>query len=228
MDTPPSSVRAKCDYCDVGYRRLPAGIRGLVFDVGETLVDESRAWSEQARMAGTTPFALMGIIGALIESGEDHRTAWEVLGIDCPAGLPSITAADLYPDALDCLHAARRAGLVVGVAGNQPAGAISQLRSLGFATDFVASSTEWNISKPATEFFTKLVSVAGLDAHQIMYVGDRLDNDILPAKRAGLRTALIRRGPWGHLHARRQEAKLADLQLDSLSDLTALLTPRPD
>ncbi|MEV7971425.1 HAD hydrolase-like protein [Sphaerisporangium sp. NPDC088356] len=36
---------------------------------------------------------------------------------------------------------------------------------------------------------------------EIVYVGDHRDNDILPAKAAGLRTALIRRGPWGHLWA---------------------------
>ena len=29
-----------------------AELRAVVFDVGETLVDESRAWSEQARVAG--------------------------------------------------------------------------------------------------------------------------------------------------------------------------------
>lgn len=59
-----------------------------------------------------------------------------------------------------------------------------------------------------------------------MYVGDRIDNDILPARFAGLRTALIRRGPWGHIHARRAEAELADLQLNSLAQL-ALVLDRP-
>jgi len=56
-----------------------------------------------------------------------------------------------------------------------------------------------------------------------MYIGDRIDNDILPTRLAGLRTALIRRGPWGYIHAGRAEAELADLQLDSLAQLTFIL-----
>ena len=87
--------------------RFPEGVRALVFDVGETLVDESRMWSESALNAGVTPFALMGVIGALIERGDDHRSAWPILGIDPPSTYPDITEVDLYPDALDCLRAAK-------------------------------------------------------------------------------------------------------------------------
>ncbi|WP_425501352.1 HAD hydrolase-like protein [Phytoactinopolyspora mesophila] len=32
-----------------------------------------------------------------------------------------------------------------------------------------------------------------------MYVGDRPDNDARPAMEAGMKTCLIRRGPWGHI-----------------------------
>lgn len=203
-------------------------MRALVFDVGETLVDESRVWSDQARKAGVTPFALMGVIGALIERGEDHRSAWDILGVSRPATPRDITSADIYPDVLDCLQAARLAGLIVGIAGNQPVGAVAQLRALGFGADFVASSAEWNVAKPSPEFYARLTRTAGVGAHEVMYIGDRLDNDILPARSAGLRTALIRRGPWGYLHSRRPESKVADLQLDSLVDLTTALTGQND
>lgn len=47
----------------------------------------------------------------------------------------------------------------------------------------------------------------------IAHVGDRLDNDIVPAKDAGMFTAFVRRGPWGHLHARRPEVEVADLRV---------------
>lgn len=51
-------------------------VRAVVFDVGETLVDETAQWTRAARTASVTPFALMGVLGALIERGEDHRAAW--------------------------------------------------------------------------------------------------------------------------------------------------------
>lgn len=47
----------------------------VVFDLGETLVDETRAWSEQADAAGLTRLTLFGALGAHIERGEHHRDA---------------------------------------------------------------------------------------------------------------------------------------------------------
>lgn len=95
--------------------------RAIVFDVGETLVDESRIWAEWAQMAGITPLTLAGVLGAIIERGEHHSRVWDVLGVAQPAEPPTIRGIDLYPDALECLRAVRQAGLIVGIAGNQPA-----------------------------------------------------------------------------------------------------------
>lgn len=200
--------------------RMPAGVRAVVFDVGETLVDESRAWTIQAERAGVTPFTLMGILGALIARGEDHRRVWDVLGVERPAEPPVIERVDLYPDAIACLSAAGHAGLSVGIAGNQSAGVEAQLCEAGFVADFIASSAAWGVTKPSAEFFSRIVDTAQLDAGQILYVGDRLDNDVLPARKAGMRTAFVRRGPWGCLHAQRPEVELADMRIESLAELT--------
>lgn len=203
---------------------IPAGVRGVVFDVGETLVDESRAWAMQAQHAGVTPFLLMGLLGALIARNEDHRRVWNLLGVERPVEPVGIDQVDLYPDALGCLRAIREAGLGVGIAGNQPIGVESQLREAGFDADFIASSAAWGVTKPSADFFSRIVQATELDAGEILYVGDRLDNDILPAREAGMRTAFIRRGPWGYLHAQRPEVNLADVRLESLAELTMAFT----
>jgi hypothetical protein len=93
------------------------------------------------------------------------------------------------------------------------------LRSLGTALDFVASSAGWGVEKPALEFFERVCSESGVPRSEIAYVGDRLDNDVLPAREAGMVAVFIRRGPWGHLHAHWPEAGLADARIDSLSEL---------
>lgn len=80
------------------------------------------------------------------------------------------------------------------------------------------------MAKPDPAFFTRLISQANVPAESILYVGDRLDNDVLPARTAGMRTVFVRRGPWGYLHALKDEAALADLRVDSLQELTTLLT----
>lgn len=196
-------------------------VAAVVFDVGETLVDESRAWAELAGRVGVTPLTLMASLGAVIERGDHHREVWTVLGVQPPDSLPAITTADLYPDALPCLVAMRAAGVVVGMAGNQPEAAEHQLRAIGFDADFVASSARWGVEKPSPEFFARVAEAAGCEPSAILYVGDRLDNDVLPARAAGMRTAFIRRGPWGFIHAQRPEAAVADLRIDSLDEIVA-------
>ena len=52
---------------------IPPVVRAVVFDVGETLVDETRAWSALADRVGVTRLTLFAALGALIERNEDHR-----------------------------------------------------------------------------------------------------------------------------------------------------------
>jgi hypothetical protein len=61
-------------------------VTAVVFDVGETLVDEPRAWERIADVYGVPRFTLMALVGAAIERGESHRQAFEWLGIDGPYG----------------------------------------------------------------------------------------------------------------------------------------------
>ncbi len=90
-------------------------------------------------------------------------------------------------------------GLRVGLAGNQTARAEEILTSLDLPVDVIGTSDGWGVEKPSPEFFARLVEQAGCVPGSVLYVGDRLDNDIRPAQQAGLGTALIRRGPWGFI-----------------------------
>lgn len=194
-----------------------------MFDVGETLVDETRAWSELADAAGVTPLTLFAALGALIERGENHRLVWALLGVKPPADDTEILAGDIYPDVAPCLRALADGGLRIALAGNQPERSEAALAALGLPVSFVASSARWGVEKPAPEFFARVAAAAGAAPGRIAYVGDRLDNDVLPAWRAGMYAVLIRRGPWGHLHAQRPEARHADAVIDTLMELPALL-----
>jgi len=198
-------------------------VRAVVFDVGETLVDETRQWVQAAHEVGVTPLTLMAAVGALTERDAPHHGVWEIVGVEPPTTPGEIRAEDLYPDALPTLGALRAAGYVVAVAGNQPARAEHQLRAAGVEVDLLATSARWGVAKPSPGFFARVVTDLGLPPRQVLYVGDRLDNDVLPARAAGLRTAFLRRGPWGYLHAQRPDAALADVRVDSLRELTALL-----
>ena len=137
------------------------------------------------------------------------------------ASLPSFTADDLYPDALPCLRALHDAGFVVGLAGNQPERAEAVLRGFEAPVDLIASSAKWGVEKPSPRFFERIVGELGHPAEEIAYVGDRLDNDVLPAQLAGMLGVFIRRGPWGHIHATWPEAKDVDIRIESLGGAPA-------
>ena len=135
---------------------------------------------------------------------------------------PTSCAPRIYPDALPCLDALRERGYLVGVAGNTSADTEAFLRAhCGKA--LIASSAGLGAAKPSQEFFAAIARLAGLAPAEIAYVGDRVDNDILPALRAGMMAVHIRRGPWGRLHAGEPDAARATLRIDSLAELPGAL-----
>jgi HAD superfamily hydrolase (TIGR01549 family) len=131
--------------------------------------------------------------------------------------------SDFYPDALGCLQELRRQGYRIGLAGNQPEAAEAALRAMDLPIEHIASSAGWGVEKPAPEFYARVAALAGVSPSAIAYVGDRVDNDVVPAAAAGMVAVFLRRGPWGYLQADRPEAAVARIRIDSLAGLPAAL-----
>lgn len=210
-------------------------IRSVVFDVGETLLDDSREFGAWADWLGVPRHTFSAILGAVTAAGRNNAETFQVLrpGFDLAeqrrrreeAGVGErIEESDLYPDVRPALAALKQAGLWVGVAGNQTAKAAVLLRSLDLPVDVIATSGEWEVAKPDPAFFEAVIDFAPGEPHEIVYVGDHRDNDIVPARIAGLRPALIRRGPWGYLWAGDPVvARDAEWVIDSLAELPGLV-----
>jgi FMN phosphatase YigB (HAD superfamily) len=97
--------------------------------------------------------------------------------------------------------------------------------ALDLPADVIATSGEWGVAKPDAGFFARVVKAAQAEPHDVLYVGDHPANDIHPAAAAGLATAHLRRGPWGHLSADDPDVALAaDMRVDSLGELADRLT----
>jgi HAD superfamily hydrolase (TIGR01509 family) len=189
-------------------------LAAVVFDVGETLVDETNMWTRAAAAAELTPFTLMAGLGATIALERPHDDVWELLGVDHPAG--TWRMEDWYPDALPCVARLRAAGYGVFASGNVP---VFTEELLHPHFDGVASAERWGAWKPAPEFFARVVQLVGAPAERIAYVGDRVDNDVRPAIAAGMIGVHIRRGPWGYLHEPPPEA----IRIQSLDELPGAL-----
>ncbi|MHB8245644.1 MAG: HAD family hydrolase [Acidimicrobiales bacterium] len=206
----------------------------VVFDVGETLLNEDRAWTAWAQWLGVSPALLFACLGATIALRQDHRLAFQLLvpGFDFEREHAAKEASgngwhlgedDLYPDATRCLQELGSAGYRLAIAGNQPLVVEKKIEDLGLGVDFVGSSGRWGLEKPSPAFFERVVDEAGVPADRIVYVGDRLDYDVLPAKAAGMAAVFIRRGPWGLIQSTWPEIDAADATIDSLEELVGLL-----
>jgi HAD superfamily hydrolase (TIGR01509 family) len=201
-------------------------LKAVFFDVGETLVDEERWWRVLAERSGLQPHVVWAALGVTIERGEEHDALWDHLGIDRPAtwwdDLP-YDFGDLYPDAIACLEGVRALGLGVGIIGNQTAVLEQWVREAALPADVISSSASLGVRKPDRRFFQRVVELAGCAPEEVAYVGDRVDNDVLPAAAAGLVAVHVRRGPWGRLQSTPTEAALAVDDLASLPQALASL-----
>ncbi len=207
--------------------------RWLVFDVGETLASEERwlgSWADWLKVPRGTFFAALG---AVIEARRPYDEVFRLFKRDLDrahertarraAGITdAFVLADLYPDALPTLSWARESGYRVGLAGNTSAETEAFLRTLPFQPDFIGSAASWKVSKPDAGFFRRMIAEAGCEPAHITYIGDSVDNDVLPALAAGLQAIHIARGPWGVVQARWPEVE-GLRRIRSLAELPALL-----
>ncbi|WP_054812200.1 HAD family hydrolase [Nocardia arizonensis] len=203
-------------------------IEAVFFDVGEVLVDETREYGTWADWLGVPRHTFSAAFGAVIAQGKDYRETFQLFrpGFDlatererrAEAGQPEwFGEEDLYPDVRPCLSELRAQGLKVGIAGNQTTRAEGILRDLNLPTDVLGTSDSWGASKPSLSFFERLITEAAVPAEKILYVGDRVDNDLRPAIELGISAAVIRRGPWGHILRGETAHSILGVDIDHLS-----------
>ncbi|MEI6158263.1 MAG: HAD family hydrolase [Roseococcus sp.] len=201
-------------------------IQWVVFDIGGVLVDEARlirGWAKVLAMAEAAFTAALktgiaegkGIGGTIRGIAPEldikaHRA--RLAGLEIPG------EGDLYPDVRAGFAALRQAGFRIGVAGNQPDGVAEALAALKLGAHFIATSHQWGVSKPDPGFFEQVLKATGAEPGRIAYVGDRLDNDVAPARAAGMHPVFIPRGIWGEVHdAEAREVR----RIETLLELSA-------
>jgi HAD superfamily hydrolase (TIGR01549 family) len=213
----------------VSYR-----IEAVVFDVGYTLIDETRRWREWAEWLAVEPEELWASMRSVIAAGRHHVEALKRLqpGFDLEQARADrrqagrrdeFLAVDVYPDVPPCMARLKAAGLKIGAAGNMSVDVERFLAASGLGFDMIGSSQRWGVEKPNRVFFERVIEAIALPAGQIAYVGDRLDNDVGPSAAAGMCAIYLRRGLWAEVLSDRPEAASAYAVIDSLDELPEAL-----
>ncbi len=87
--------------------------------------------------------------------------------------------------------------------------------------ELTSLSSELGVPKADPQIFEKPLAMAGCTASQAVMIGDRLDNDIIPAKRFGMQTIWIRQGTAAY-QSKELGDGYADYVIDNLSELKEL------
>ena len=199
-------------------------IKWIFFDVGSTLVDEDECHRRRFDFIKDEIMEKFGRylsyedeILPLAYKGARERIspilyAAKALGISFPRYPREYER--LYPDTEATLEALS-GRYKLGIIANQPKGLRAILDDFGIGKYFelVVGSDDVGISKPDPAIFALALTAAKCDPREALMVGDRFDNDIVPAMAAGMRTARIKRGFFSADEAR-CDAEMPDFEIE--------------
>lgn len=202
-------------------------IKWVFFDMGSTLIDETIAMDHRIRevISGTDITYERFIERMLIYARQNKPADLETIKY---FGLTKTSWHKedeiLYPDTKKCLRNIHQ-HYNIGIIANQSLGSEERLKKFGIweYIDVLIASAEEGVEKPDIRIFEIALEKAGCEACEAAMVGDRLDNDIIPANRIGMYTIWIKQGSWKDA-APKDELELPDMTVDSLTELSAALT----
>lgn len=214
-----------------------AGTKWLFFDMGHTFINEDAVWEERYRGLSAMLNAQGRDVAAeeirdltaryaaefrkLVEDVNRFYGAGDALFCDPADGSP-------YPGAGDLL-AALAGRYRLGVVANQAAGTEERLRNWGLRDCFeiVCSSAELGVAKPDPRIFEIALEKAGAAPEACFMIGDRLDNDVAPAKRLGMGTVWVRQG-FGLCQAAPSPEYEPDYTVESFAEAAGLFLRMPE
>ncbi len=202
---------------------MKQGVKWVFFDVGSTLVDERAVYEhrfqEIARQAGVS---YDEVYEAALELYKDGKKGDKEIAKHLNVNLPRWDSSKEvpYPDAVPCL-AALSQRYKIGIIANQLPGTVQRLADYGLLPyiALVAASAEEGVAKPDFRIFEIALERSGCSPGEAIMVGDRMDNDIIPAKQLGMKAVWIRQGFGKYANPEVQP----DYTVDSLTDLCAIL-----
>ena len=218
-------MRVCAAVCVRGHRMFK-NVKWLFLDVGSTLLDESIAYGHRFQdlaVRANLPYETVyeTALAFYKENKKGDKETAKQLGV--PLSKWYSEDEMLYPDAEKCLKALH-SRYKIGIIANQEPGTKERLARHGILSyiDLVVASAEEGVAKPDHRIFGIALERSGCAPQEAIMIGDRIDNDILPAKEMGMRTIWIKQG-FGQYWMITRETEQPDSTVNSLTELCTLL-----
>ncbi len=200
-------------------------IKWIFFDIGSTLVDESIAYRNRIeRTIANTYISYDEFYQRMVEISKHDQNAYnkavKFYGLTKAPWNSNDEFA--YPEAENCLSELGK-HYKIGIIANQELGSEQRLEKLGLFKyiDLVIASAEEGVSKPDLRIFQIALDRANCKTEEAVMVGDRLDNDIIPANKIGMTTVWIKQGFGSYAEPKTVEEQ-PDYIVNSLAEIAEL------
>lgn len=203
----------------IAFRQL----KWIFFDIGTTLVDESECYEVRYKeTTDETEISYQDFRDKVIELAatfdNPYKEAVNFFGLQKTKWYKELEK--LYPFTESVLTELSKK-YKLGIIANQSAGSEKRLADWGIGKyfDLVIASAEEGFEKPDLKIFQIALERAKCEPCNAVMVGDRLDNDIIPAKKIGMKTIWVKQGFAEY----KQNNDLSDYIINSLEEISIIL-----
>lgn len=200
-------------------------IKWLFFDIGSTIVDESKCYAYRCNeIIAKNDINPEEFYEKVLDFAKTNsfpiKAACSYYDFEIP-GWPK-DLEQLYPDvgkALKILSQKYKLGIIA----NQSAGTQDRIDNwnIGKYFDVVAASAELGFAKPDLRIFTTALEQANCNPQNAVMIGDRLDNDVVPAKKLGMKTVWVRQA-FAKYKTVCNDSEKPDFIVNSIGEITKL------
>jgi len=198
-------------------RLLPEAVRRQGIDVAAHDYETACAWAVGSFAPNLYQAVIWRLCGADVFAA--HR-AWSLFATE----IGKQALGEAREGMVELLAALRAAGFTLGIVANQPPTLPAKLERLGMTGlfDSADGSAQLGFHKPDPRLFLAVCARLNTAPVDCLMVGDRIDNDIVPARLLGMRTIRFRVGRHA-AQAPRTWTELPDADVTTVDALAAAI-----
>ena len=201
-------------------------IKWLFFDVGSTIMNDQIAYEHRMRdIANVANISFEKVYEMAMAYYKLNKKGDLEVARELGVSLPKWYMEDefLYDNAIQCFETLSKK-YKIGIIANQSLGTEERLGHQGILKfiNLIVASAEEGVAKPDRRIFEIALERSNCKPVNAIMIGDRIDNDIIPAKRMGMNTIWIKQG-FGQYWNIKEEIEKPDFVINNLTELCNLL-----